>query len=213
MNDIKLTKEQKEAIKAEKRIERGKRLSELLELYHLQQKDISKSVVPDSPLQETTVSAICTGKRMLTEDKAQFVIDHFFPKVRIQYLLGFDDYMTMENLQNSEIFQKRDSLLEAYETIIKNSLKNIRYLKKGNRIEYCLKRVYDHNIFGDNYELNRGYELSEETRGVAWWEIQNAKTGKTIIKLPFQDLRTFINKIQSYSDGIISEYIDNNKPS
>lgn len=68
---------------------RAERVKKIIELEGISQQDFAKRI----PMTQQNVSRIVNLKTALTEETAQDIVTAF-PKYRIAWLLGYDDYMT-----------------------------------------------------------------------------------------------------------------------
>ena len=86
----------------------GKRVAELIKELNMTQIEFGEKI----GLGSRQISCIVTGKRRLTEDNARRIAE-LFPPVRFEWLMGWDDYKTIKQLQHECIMEESKSILKS----------------------------------------------------------------------------------------------------
>lgn len=84
---------------------RGERLRQLLSERGIDQKDLADKIGYTAE----HISYVVNGKRNLTEDAARSIVN-LFPPTRFEWLMGYDDYMTMSDLISHHTGNKSDRI-------------------------------------------------------------------------------------------------------
>ena len=99
---------------------RGERLKSALEHFKMKSVDITKN----GRRTESQVSDWINGKVTPSEPSLKDIIDEYLPTVRLEYLLGYDEYMTMRELEK-EYSTKNDSYNNSSLTVLESALRAV----------------------------------------------------------------------------------------
>lgn len=166
---------------------RAERLKKLLKDNNMKQTDLCKHEKTDgsgnTTFKESDISDWINGKRILSEKKAQQLIDEFFPDVRLSWLLGYDDFATMNDRIVHSIDLKNVQADSMWATI-NNSL---------STYGMELKFVHAAHICPD--AISR---IKYGKKGLCWYEI--TKDDECIKKLSVQELIEIERSIQNFAN-------------
>lgn len=90
---------------------RGEHLKALLSRHHMAHQDLAEKI----GYSKEHISYVVNGKRNLTEDMADSIIQKVFPTVRKEYLLGIDEYETLQDVQSAKDARIKASLDRIFE--------------------------------------------------------------------------------------------------
>lgn len=162
---------------------RAERVKKLIELEKISQMEFAKEIHQT----QQNVSRIINLKTALTEENAMEIVKHF-PEYRIEWLLGYDDYMTdydwADNIQN-----KKDLVANGMWGIIENSLN-----QKGKSLKFVHRK-------------GQYVDSSERLHADCYYSVVDKKTGEELKRMTALEMVQFEQKIQEYCDFISEKYL------
>ena len=135
---------------------------------------------------QQNISRIIQKRQPLTEETAQAII-RAFPEYRIQWLLGYDDVMTV-NDEISGYFLLKNKAADGMWAIIEKSL-----VKQGKSLRFV-------------HRQGQHVDASERVRADCYYSIVD-RTGNEIKRLSSVEMIEFEEKIQEYCDFLTSKYL------
>ena len=157
---------------------------------------------------QQNVSRILTGKQPLTEETARAIIDAankisdqnaaqkagisleeygYHVTYRIEWLLGYDDKMTVED-EISGYFTLKNKAADGMWAIIEKSL-----VKQGKSLRFV-------------HRQGQHVDASERVRADCYYSIVD-QTGKELKRLSSVEMIEFEEKIQEYTDFLTAKYL------
>lgn len=175
---------------------RGKRLGELLKEHGIDQREFAREI----NYSEEHISYIINGKRNLTPDAAEKIVEKF-PGTRIGWLLGYEDYKTNRDKIGAVAQEKLDNQL-AVETIFDFA---------ADFLGYRLESPETHGITRDETFSDDGIKLYNAD------EVWNLLIKDNIhIKITQEDIDTFRDELVRYAmfliEGLINKKNDSWHP-
>lgn len=162
---------------------RAKRLKALIEAEGITQTEFAESLYRS----QQSISRIITGKNALTEETAKEIIEKF-PRYRLEWLLGYDPYMTQLDLNVATLEKGME------ETDILHSGVNVFLHLSG----YSISPAYENDgtLEGTVKAITSGYVISRDGQSI------------TLDLLQFNQ---FANKISDYVDFELQHMIRSSK--
>lgn len=161
---------------------RAERVKIILEREKLTQKEFSDAIHRS----QQNISNIIRLKEGLTEDNAKEIVKQF-PKYRIEWLLGLDDYMTEYDWADN-VQLKKDIAAECVWGIIEKSLN-----KNGKSLKF---------VHHSGQHLNS----SERLQADCYYSIEDHE-GNELKRLTALEMVKFEEKLQEYCDFLTNKYL------
>lgn len=142
---------------------RGKRLGELLSWHGIDQKDFAEKI----GYTKEHISYIINGHRNLTIDAAEKIVK-IFPDIRIEWLMGYDDYRTQIDVDAAPLVHEMD-------------------VRKGSRgAMQILSKLAGYEITTENHSGERHYRVALNSDGCSLEQVDLvyiiSKGGKEIAR-------------------------------
>lgn len=164
---------------------RGEQLKLALERYELKAVDITKN----GRRSESQVSDWINGKVTISEPSLRDIIDEYLPKVRLEFLLGYDKYMTEEEKRYSIESQKWNRS-EALVCIINNAFKS-----QGHKLKMC--------VVGESFN---GYKPKSKD-GYYILNYPENHSDETFSILSLEEFFRLKEEIETYTEYIVQKLI------
>jgi hypothetical protein len=163
----------------------AERLVQLLEENDMKQVDLCKDTDKTYRMNKSEVSELCNAVRPLTREKAQTLIDHFFPGIRVEWLIGESDFKTEKD-------SDRALLWDLY----------LNYANDQQQI-HCLDffmqhygyRIEEYPVINKDMgvpDLRRAMQIIQESNGITY---RIRKDGEIIRELSSSDFARLKDKI------------------
>lgn len=132
--------------KKEINLNSGKRLKELIKELNMTQQEFGERI----GLCSRQISCIVTGTRRLTEENARRIAQ-LFPRVRYEWLMGYDDYKDDYAVKIAKFFKEEYRIRKTELDFWPKEAKVIEIL---NTMGYCVKSIYPRKIGIEEQENN-----------------------------------------------------------
>lgn len=172
---------EKSSIVTNKRVQAIKKL---MQIEGLKQIDLADALTP--PMEPQNFSRIMrTGK--VSEKTCQKIHD-LYPEYRLEWLLGYSDAMT-ENDVISNYFLLKDKVADGMWAIIEKSL-----LSQGKSLRF-------------NHRQNQHVNATERLHADCYYTIVDSKTEEELKRLTPLEMVEFEQKIQEYTDFLTQKFL------
>lgn len=140
---------------------------------------------------QQNVSRIIQKRQPLTEENAQQIVK-IFPKYRIEWLLGYDDNMTFEDLADSWQFRK-DKTADGFWVIFDNALQ-----KQGKSLRFVHRQ--NDPVYGSHINS------TERLKADCYYSIVD-KDGNEVKRLTPKQMIEIEMKAQEYCEFLATKYL------
>lgn len=161
---------------------RAERVKKLIELEKISQTEFAKEIHQT----QQNVSRIINLKTALTEENAREIVKHF-PEYRIEWLLGYDDYMTDYDWADG-IEYTQDRVAECMWGILEKSLN-----KQGKSLKFV-------------HRQGQHVDSRQRVRADCYYSVVD-KDGQELKRLTAIEMIEIEQKLQEYSDFISERYL------
>lgn len=165
---------------------RAERLKIIIERENMTQTAFSKSVNYSQQL----ISHIINKQVALTEGTAKDIISHY-PEYRLQWLMGYDDFMTQKDLEDNYNFVN-DEILQGMWGLFEKCL-----IAKGKTMKF-------------NHPSDLSVNLSERDLYGCYYSIQDQK-GNELKRLSPQEMKDLEQKLLEYCDLLTMKLLVSNQ--
>jgi len=165
----------------------------LAEMIFQTQQNVSRILTGKQPLTEETARAIIDAANKISDQnaaqKAGISLEEYGDHVtyRIEWLLGYDDKMTVED-EISGYFTLKNKAADGMWAIIEKSL-----VKQGKSLRFV-------------HHQGQHVDASERVRADCYYSIVD-QTGKELKRLSSVEMIEFEEKIQEYTDFLTAKYL------